>query len=207
MAEREVHMTALVLASGSTTRRTMLTAAGVSFKAVPADVDEAGLAATMKGADPATLAGALAEAKARAVAARVGDAAGECLVLGADTVIALHGRTLHKCADIAGARALLAEMSGRDHHLVSAAVLVRGDTVVWRHASPVRLWVRSLSGAFLDAYLAAAGDAVLSSVGCYHYEGLGAQLFEKVEGDYFAVLGLPLLPLLAALRKEGVIAS
>lgn len=193
----------LVLASGSASRKAMLAAARVDFTPHAPDLDEAALMAAMAGAGAAEVALALAQAKALAVSAQVGGA----LVLGGDTVIALEGDILSKCPDRAAARALLMRMRGKEHLLVSAAALARDGTVIWRHASPVRLWVRAFSPAFLDAYLAAEGDAILSSVGCYHFEGLGAQLFERVEGDYFSVLGLPLLPLLAALRREGVIGS
>ena len=192
----------LVLASASASRAGLLRAAGVEFSVHPADLDEAALMAGMAGSQAASVVLALAGAKALAVsAARPG-----ALVLGGDTVIALDGDLVSKCTDMAAARALLQRMSGKDHLLVSAAALARDGNVIWRHASPVRLTVRPLSPAFLDAYLAAEGPAILSSVGCYHYEGRGAQLFDRVEGDYFSVLGLPLLPLLAALRQEGVIA-
>jgi septum formation protein len=190
------------MASASASRAGMLRAAGVEFSLHPAELDEAALMAGMAGSQAASVVLALAGAKALTVsAARPG-----ALVLGGDTVIALDGDLVSKCTDMAAARALLQRMSGKDHLLVSAAALARDGNVIWRHASPVRLTVRPLSPAFLDAYLAAEGPAILSSVGCYHYEGRGAQLFDRVEGDYFSVLGLPLLPLLAALRQEGVIA-
>jgi septum formation protein len=192
----------LVLASASASRAGLLRAAGVEFSVHPADLDEAALMAGMAGSQAASVVLALAGAKALSVsAARPG-----ALVLGGDTVIALDGDLVSKCTDMAAARALLQRMSGKDHLLVSAAALARDGNVIWRHASPATMTVRPLSPAFLDAYLAAEGPAILSSVGCYHYEGRGAQLFDRVEGDYFSVLGLPLLPLLAALRQEGVIA-
>jgi septum formation protein len=197
-------MNSLVLASGSASRARMLRAAGVPFTAAPADLDETGLVAAMRNADGAAVALALAEAKALAVA-RSQDPGS--LVLGADTVIVWEGKILGKCPDMAAARKLLEQMNGRAHGLVSAAVLARGGKIVWHHAGHATLTVRPFSPAFLDAYLAAEGPAILSSVGCYRYEGRGAQLFDRVEGDYFCVLGLPLLPLLAALRREGVIAS
>ncbi len=100
---------------------------------------------------------------------------------------------------------MLHKLSSKEHLLVSAAALARDDVLLWTHASPCRMSMRSLSRKFLDDYLAQEGPAILSSVGCYHYEGRGAQLFDKVDGDYFAVLGLPLLPVLAELRKEGVL--
>ncbi|HEU4549359.1 MAG TPA: Maf family protein [Rhizomicrobium sp.] len=193
----------LVLASASASRAGLLRAAGVEFSVHPADLDEAALMASMAGASPAYVALALARAKAMAVSCAHPGA----LVLGGDSVIGFGGRHLSKCADMAAARALLASLRGQEHMLVSAAALARDGRVVWSHVSPCRMAMRDFSDAFLDGYLAAAGAAILSSVGCYHYEGRGAQLFEQVEGDYFAVLGLPLLPLLAALRREGVLKS
>ena len=128
-------------------------------------------------------------------------------MLGGDSVIAFDGEYLSKCASLEEARALLARLSGQTHLLVSAAALARDGALLWTHASPCRMTMRDLSPQFLDDYLAAEGPAILSSVGCYHFEGRGAQLFDRVEGDYFSVLGLPLLAVLAALRKEGVLAS
>jgi septum formation protein len=127
--------------------------------------------------------------------------------LGGDSVIAFAGQFLSKCATLEEARALLARLAGHQHLLVSAAVLARDGALLWTHASPCRMTMRPLSPQFLDDYLAAEGPAILSSVGCYHFEGRGAQLFDKVEGDYFSVLGLPLLPVLGQLRKEGLLAS
>jgi septum formation protein len=195
----------LVLASGSASRKTLLTAAGVEFLADPADLDEDRLMAelTARGADTAQVASELAAQKALWVSRRHPGR----LVLGGDSVIALEGRHLSKCATLDEARALLAALSGKTHLLVSAAALARNGDLLWSHASPCRMGVRALSPAFLDDYLAREGMAILSSVGCYHFEGRGAQLFDRVEGDYFAVLGLPLLPVLAALRKEGVLAE
>ncbi|MDB5735506.1 MAG: Maf family protein [Alphaproteobacteria bacterium] len=193
----------LVLASGSASRKTLLTAAGVDFVADPADLDEDALMAelTARGADAVAVATELAAQKALWVSRRHPGA----LVLGGDSVIALNGRQLSKCATLGAARALLAEMSGREHLLVSAAALARDGSLLWTHASPCHMTVRELSPQFLDDYLAREGTAILSSVGCYHFEGRGAQLFARVDGDYFSVLGLPLLPVLAALRKEGVL--
>src|SRR5262249_20257927 len=129
------------------------------------------------------------------------------LVLGGDSVIAFDGEFLSKCTTLEAARALLGRLSGHQHLLVSAAALARDGALLWTHASPCRMTMRRLSPQFLDDYLATEGTAILSSVGCYHFEGRGAQLFDKVEGDYFSVLGLPLLPVLAQLRKEGTLKS
>ncbi len=195
----------LVLASASASRKALLTAAGVAFTADPADLDEEALMAGLKarGADAAAVAGELAGQKAMAVSRRHPGKT----VLGGDSVIAFDGDYLSKCATLEAARALLARLSGRSHLLVSAAALARDGALLWTHASPCQMTMRDLSPKFLDDYLAAEGAAILSSVGCYHYEGRGAQLFAKVEGDYFSVLGLPLLPVLAQLRKEGLLAS
>lgn len=195
----------VVLASGSASRKALLTAAGVDFIADPADLDEDAVMAALaaRGADAVQVAAELAAQKAQWVANRHPGA----LVLGGDSVIELGGRHLSKCATLEEARALLAEMSGREHLLVSAAALARDGALLWTHASPCRMTVRDLSPQFLDDYLAREGAAILSSVGCYHFEGRGAQLFDRVDGDYFSVLGLPLLAVLAALRKEGALAS
>jgi septum formation protein len=195
----------LVLASGSASRKALLTAAGVAFIADPADLDEDAVMADLKarGADAAMVASELAQQKALAVSRRHPGK----LVLGGDSVIAFDGEYLSKCASLDEARALLARLSGCAHLLVSAAALARDGGLLWTHASPCQMTMRDLSPQFLDDYLAAEGRAILSSVGCYHFEGRGAQLFARVDGDYFSVLGLPLLLVLAQLRKEGFLTS
>jgi len=195
----------LVLASGSASRKMLLTAAGVAFVADPADLDEDRLMADLKarGADASAVASELAGQKALAVSRRHPGKT----VLGGDSVIAFGNEYLSKCATLDAARALLARLSGQTHLLVSAAALARDGALLWTHASPCRMAMRDLSPDFLDDYLATEGPAILSSVGCYHFEGRGAQLFATVDGDYFSVLGLPLLQVLAQLRKEGVLAS
>ena len=193
----------LVLASGSASRKMLLTAAGVSFIADPADLDEDRLMAGLKDAGAEVMARALAEQKALVVSRRH---PGQ-IVLGGDSVIAFGSDYLSKCASLAEARALLLRLSGQTHLLVSAAALARDGALLWAHASPCRMVMRDLSARFLEDYLAAEGETLLSSVGCYRFEGRGAQLFARVDGDYFSVLGLPLLPVLAQLRKEGVLAS
>jgi septum formation protein len=127
--------------------------------------------------------------------------------LGGDSVIGFGGDYLSKCATLDQARGLLQRLSGHTHLLVSAAALARDGGLLWAHASPCRMTMRALSQEFLADYLSQEGEAILSSVGCYHFEGRGAQLFATVDGDYFSVLGLPLLPVLAQLRKEGLLAS
>ena len=193
----------LILASGSASRKKLLTAAGVPFTADPADLDEDALIAGLKGrgADAMQIASELAGQKALCVSRRHPGR----LVLGGDSVIALGVSFIGKCVTMDDAKALLHKLSSKEHLLVSAAALARDGALLWTHASPCRMVMRSLSRKFLDDYLAAEGPAILSSVGCYHYEGRGAQLFDSVDGDYFSVLGLPLLPVLAELRKEGVL--
>ena len=126
-------------------------------------------------------------------------------MLGGDSVLDFEGRLISKCRDVDELRALLGRLAGKSHVLISAACLARDGVPLWRHVGQARLTMRAFSAAFLEAYLAQEGAAVLSCVGGYRYEGPGAQLFETVDGDYFTVLGLPLLPVLAALRAEGIL--
>ncbi|HJW42791.1 MAG TPA: Maf family protein [Rhizomicrobium sp.] len=194
-----------VLASGSASRRRILTEAGITFAAVLADIDEETLKGRYQreGTAASQIAGRLAEAKALAVsAARSG-----ALVLGADQTLLFEGAVVSKCSDLAAARLLLRRLRGHEHLLVGGYVLAHGGEVVWRHRETAHLVMRNFSDAFLDGYLAAEGQGVLSAVGCYKLEGRGMQLFEKVEGDYFSILGLALQPLLAELRAQGVLQS
>ena len=191
----------LILASKSAARRAMLSDAGVPFVVQVADVDEDAL--KTPGVDPVELAVELARAKALAVSRHDADA----WVLGADQTLAFDGGLVSKAATLAAARERLSAMRGRTHQLHSGAALARNGQVVWSGVDTVEMKMRDFSDAFLDAYLAAEGEGLLSCVGSYRLEGLGAQLFEAVEGDYFTVLGLPLWPVLAELRRAGVIAS
>ncbi len=191
----------LILASKSAARRAMLSDAGVPFLVQVADVDEDAL--KTPGVDPVELAVELARAKALAVSRHDIDA----WVLGADQTLAFDGGLVSKAATLDAARERLSAMRGRTHQLHSGAALARNGQVVWSGVDTVEMKMRDFSDAFLDAYLAAEGEALLSCVGSYRLEGLGAQLFEAVEGDYFTVLGLPLWPVLAELRRAGVIAS
>jgi septum formation protein len=193
----------LVLASASASRSALLTAAGVDFIRDPADLDEEALMAGLAGHDAVEIASTLAQKKTLHVSARHPGK----LVLGGDSVIGFGGEMLSKCATLEEARALLTRLAGHTHLLVSAAALARDGALLWTHASPCRMTMRDFTPQFLDDYIAAEGEAILSSVGCYRFEGRGAQLFDTIEGDYFSVLGLPLLAVLAALRKEGVLAS
>ena len=196
-------MSALVLASASPARRAMLEAAGVALEVEPARVDEAALKAGLRaeGAPPRDQADALAELKALRVSARRPGR----LVLGADQVLDLEGEALDKPADRAAARAQLERLSGRRHALVSAAVIAEDGQAVWRHVGRAELDMRPLGDAFIEGYLDRVGDAALASVGVYQAEGLGAQLFRRIGGDWFTVLGLPLLEVLAYLRTRGLL--
>ncbi|MBO9427650.1 Maf-like protein [Labrenzia sp. R4_1] len=194
---------ALVLASGSKIRAELMRNAGLTIDVDPANVDERAVEAPLleAGFPPEDLASVLAEAKANDVSARrPGD-----LVIGADQILAFEGERRTKPDDMEAARRQLLAFSGKTHELLSAVVISKGGEAIWRHVSTARLTMRTLSPAFVGHYLAEAGDDVLSSVGAYQLEGLGLQLFEKIDGDYFTILGLPMLPLLAQLRELGVI--
>lgn len=198
-------MSALVLASSSAARARMLAAAGIDALIDAASVDEARIKAESRasGRNAGECALLLAEAKARDVAMRHPGA----LVLGADQMLECDGRWFDKPADISEARAQLQALNGQRHELVTAAAVIRDGAVVWRAVERSVLTMRRFSEVFLDRYLLAMGKRVLATVGGYELEGLGAQLMARIEGDYFAILGLPLLPFLAFLRAEGALAA
>ncbi len=189
----------LVLASASRVRAALLRQAGLDFEIAPADVDESATKREMAGADPMEIADALAAIKARAIS-RPG-----ALVIGADQMLVCDGALFDKPRDMAEAASHLQRMSGRTHHLCTAAAVVLDGEVIWRHTERPELVMRPLSDAFIADYLAAIGNDALLSVGAYQLEGRGAQLFERVSGDFFSILGLPLLPLLAFLRHRNLI--
>lgn len=189
----------LLLASRSSIRRTLLTAAGVPVEVRPADIDERALEPEATSGSPGLVAALLARHKALAAAAL----APERLTLGADQILALGLKRFSKPADRAAARAQLQALSSRSHELHSAIVFVEGDQVLFEHVAVARLTMRTLSDRFLDRYLDDVGAAALASVGGYQLEGLGVQLFERIEGDYFTVLGLPLIEALDFLRRHG----
>jgi septum formation protein len=193
----------VVLASASPTRADLLRAAGVPFEQRPAAIDESALKEALQAESltPGDAAVALAELKAERVASRIPDA----IVLGADQILTCEGRWFDKPQSRADARAQLSALAGRPHELATAVVAFRGGARVWHHLAVPRLWLRACSPEFLDAYVDNVGDAVLASVGAYQIESVGAQLFARIEGDHFAVLGLPLLPLLEFLREQGVL--
>lgn len=196
-------MAELILASGSRTRQKMLTDAGVPFAVDVPRVDEDGIKAALRaeGAPPGDVAEALAELKA----GRVTEKHPGALVVGCDQMLACEGAWYDKPADRAAARDQLLALRGRTHELISCAVVVRDGQRLWHHIDRARLTMRPFTDAFLDEYLDRAGDDVLHSVGAYQLEGLGAQLFSRVQGDYFTILGMPLLPLLDFVRNHGVV--
>lgn len=189
----------LLLASSSSARREMLARAGVRFDVVAASVDEAGLRRLCHGLPATEVALRLAAAKAM----EVGGRHPEALVLGCDSIVEVEGRLLEKPATIDGLRTQLGQLRGKTHLLVSAAVFVQRGRVLWRHAGMARLAVRPFGESFLSGYIGACGAEVLHSVGGYHVEGLGIQLFDQLEGSEFVIRGLPLLEVLAFLRRHG----
>ena len=194
----------LILASSSQIRARLLEAAGLLFIVQPPGLDETAIREAL-GGDEALAPEDVAEVLARAKAEAVSEFAKEAIVIGADQVLSLGSRILTKPESMEVARKELLDLSGKTHRLHTAVVLARGGETIWSHSESSTLKMRALSPEFVGRYLAAAGEAVLSSVGAYQLEGLGVQLFQRIEGDYFNILGLPLLPLLDALRREGAI--
>lgn len=196
----------LILASASPSRRRLLENARIDIEIIPSEIDESALRdvwARESGTppEPGEVALRLACAKATDVAARHTGRT----VLGADQVLVLAGERFDKAADMDAARRHLGMLQGRSHELIAAIALCRDGDVLWTYTEAARLTMRPLSAADIEGYLAAAGPDVLGSVGCYHLEGLGARLFERVEGDFFTILGLPLLALLETLRRPGIL--
>ncbi len=199
----------IILASGSRTRREMLQASGVSFTVEPADVDEDAIRSALRDeegeptVDPADVAEILAVAKAEAVSRLQPDA----YVIGGDQVLSFCDNILTKPQDEAAARRQLASFRGRMHALHSAVALAHNGETLWSTVDTAEMHVRDFSEAFLTDYMRRAGRTVLDSVGAYFMEGLGIQLFERIDGDYFTVLGMPLMPLLAELRARNLLLS
>jgi septum formation protein len=193
----------LVLASASPFRRMLLENAGIAFQAKAADIDERAIEGEVErqGSSPEEIALILAEAKAR----DVGQAFPDDIIIGSDQTMSLGTRVYHKPRDMNEARDHLLSLSGQVHQLNSGIVLTHGNDILWKHVSSARMSVRVLRPDFIDAHLERVGTKALSSVGAYQLEGEGIQLFDKIEGDYFTILGLPMLPLLAKLRDLRVI--
>ena len=191
----------LILASQSKARQTLLASAGIEFESDPAAIDERAIQQSSGLAAPGEVARLLAAEKARAVSSRRHG----YHVVGADQTLALGTRSFNKPEGRAQAADQLRALSGRCHQLHSAIVVVRDGKLLFEHVSVAHMTMRQLDDARIDTYLAEAGDAVTSSVGAYQLEGLGVHLFERIEGDHFTILGLPLLPLLAFLRDEQLL--
>ena len=194
----------ITLASGSASRRALLAGAGIDAASIKPNVDEDAAKAAMRGEGMSVRDQAmqLAELKAIKVSARTPG-----LVIGGDQMLSLENEAFDKPADLDAARDHLRRLSGKTHTLETAIVVCENGTPVWRHMARPKLTVRPLSDTFIDSYVEQAGEALLSTVGAYQLEGLGAQLFTKIEGDYFSILGLPLLPLLDYFRTRGALES
>ena len=192
----------LILATQSRARQTLLANAGIDFKAIPADIDERGVQQSSGLTSPGEIAALLAREKARAVSNRQP----RQIVVGADQTLALGARLFSKPAGRAQAAVQLRALAGNRHQLHSAVAVARDGKILFEAVSVAEMTMRPLTEAEIEAYLSAAGEAVTSSVGAYQLEGLGVHLFERIEGDHFTILGLPLLPLLAFLRSERLLA-
>jgi len=193
----------IILASGSRFRAQLLENAGINFAQISSNLDERAIEAPLKNAGilPEDRAEILAEAKAMDVSEKNPG----FWVIGCDQILSLDGEVLHKSENMEEARRRLLALSGKTHFLHSAVILVKDGKTIWRYVSPCAMTMRELSPQFIGRHLADVGDEVLSSVGVYQIEGRGAQLFEKIDADIFSIMGLPLFPLLKALRHEGVI--
>ncbi len=193
----------LVLASASPHRKSLLESAGLPVDAIPAEIDERAIEQALgdEAADGETLAAILAEAKAMDVSEREPEA----IVIGCDQTLTLDDEIFHKPANMEEARRNLLRLSGKTHQLNSAVVLVLAGKTLWRHTGVARMTMRDFDAAYTGRYLARMSDAILGSVGAYQIEGEGINLFETVKGDFFTIVGLPLLPLLAELRTRGLI--
>ena len=197
-------MTAIILASGSKARASVLSGAGVTFETAIAGVDEAAVKTGLlaEGNGPREVADALAELKAVRVSRKHPGA----LVIGADQTLDLDGALFDKAESMAEARERLQLLRGKTHKLHSAVVVARDGAAIWREVPAAKLTMRPFTDAFLDAYLERATDSILGSVGCYRLEDDGVQLFSRIDGDYFTILGLPLMGLLDLLRRYGALA-
>ena len=192
----------LILASTSPTRRRVLENAGLDFEVAAPGVDEEEIKLSLKatGASGAQIAETLAELKANRISAKAEGA----LVIGADQILSCNGVLFDKPPDMDHARAQLQALRGKPHELLTAVCVAKNGGWVWHHNAVARLTMRQFSDDFLDEYLARAGEDVLGSVGVYRLEGLGSHLFSRIDGDFFTILGLPLLPLLGFLRENGI---
>lgn len=203
MKAHEQSAAPIILASKSPFRAALLKNAGINFTTESADIDERIIEAPLyeKGADAAEVALVLAEAKAQFVSENFPDH----IIIGCDQTLSLGDEILHKPADMEAAFHHLSKLSGKTHLLNSAVVMVKNGKTIWRHVSVARMTMRDLDHEFIKRHLALVGEIVLSSVGAYQIEGAGIQLFDRIDGDHFTIVGLPLLPLLDQMRKEHLI--
>ncbi|WP_037492561.1 Maf family protein [Sneathiella glossodoripedis] len=195
----------LILASQSQSRRDLLKNAGLTFEAIAAKVDESEMKLSLQAAGASATDTAIALAELKAL--KISKDYPEHLVIGADQMLECNGVWFDKPVDMSHARAHLSSLRGKTHHLQNAVCVAKSNTIIWHFSNTASLQVRQFSEDFLDEYLETAGEGILSSVGAYQLEGLGAQLFNRVEGDFFSILGLPLLPLIDFLRGHKVVAS
>ena len=194
----------IILASGSQSRRAVLTAAGIEADTIKPNVDEDAAKASFRASDMKVRDQAMQLAELKSVKISMREPG---LVIGCAQMLSLDGEAFDKPVDLADARNHLVKLSGKTHTLETAIVISEEGKPVWRHLARPKLTVRPLSGAFIDTYVETVGEPLLSTVGAYQLEGLGAQLFTRIDGDYFSILGLPLLPLLDYLRTRGVLLS
>ena len=194
----------IILASGSQSRRAVLTAAGIEADTIKPNVDEDAAKASFRASDMKVRDQAMQLAELKSVKISMREPG---LVIGCDQMLSLDGEAFNKPVDLADARNHLVKLSGKAHTLETAIVISEEGKPVWRYLARPKLTVRPLSDAFIDTYVEAVGEPLLSTVGAYQLEGLGAQLFTRIDGDYFSILGLPLLPLLDYLRTRGVLLS
>ena len=195
----------LILASRSQSRAAILKGAGLEFEVIPPDVDEAAIREVMRKSDPSPEPGDVAEILARTKAETVSAAHKQAVVIGADQILVCEGRIYEKPPDIDTARRMLLELKGKTHQLFTAVSVAQSGQSMWAYGAVSTMTMRPFTPEFLGQYLADAGDRVLASVGAYQLESTGIQLFSKIEGDFFTILGLPLLKLLDYLRAEGVL--
>lgn len=196
----------IILASASKSRAALMKGAGVSVRIVPPDINETAIRTALLRSSETTP-GDIAEVLARAKAEIVSEAEPEAVVIGADQVLELDGEIFEKPVDMEAARKTILSLRGKTHQLHASVAVARGGETVWAYTGTANLTMRAFDPEYAGRYLAEAGDAVLSSVGAYQLEGIGIHLFSEIEGDYFTILGLPLLPLLDYLRREEALAS
>jgi len=193
----------VVLASGSKVRSEMLLRAGIACDVVPAEIDEGAVKQQFLRNGPEAIALVLAERKALHVSQNYSGR----LVIGVDQILDLDGEIFNKPIDRGQARSQLIRLSGRSHELISAVSVVCDGQERWSHVDRARLWVRDLSEEFIDSYLSQLGDAAFTSPGSYQVEGIGIQLFDRIDGNHYTILGMPLLPLLTYLRTQQMVPS